>query len=219
MLTKGQVLKTSYILIDFENVQPTTAGALDEGAFKIKVFIGAKQARILLSMASALQALGKAVEYIQVEGSGKNAMDFHIVYYIGRLSVEDPGSDFHIVSNDKGFDPLIAHLKKLKISCQRWSAITDIARAPVPRTATAKPAPKVAAKVAAKAPSREDLFIDNLKKRMGARPATLKTLRSSIKAHFRADALSDPEVESIVDELQKRGKILLEAGKMTYLLT
>ena len=211
-------MKTNYILIDFENVQPGTAGALDDGAFKIKVFIGAKQSRILLSMASALQALGKAVEYIQVEGAGKNALDFYIAYYIGRLSVEDPGCAFHIVSDDKGFEPLIAHLKKLKISCQRWSAITDITRAPVPRAAV-KPAPKVAAKAAAKPLSREDRFIDNLKKRVSARPATLKTLRSSIKAHFRADGLTDQEVESIVDELQKRGKVSLEAGKVTYMLT
>lgn len=210
-------MKTNYILIDFENVQSGTAGALDEGAFKIKVFIGAKQTRILLSMASALQALGKAVEYIQVEGSGKNALDFFIAYYIGRLSVEDPGSAFHIVSDDKGFEPLIAHLKKLKISCQRWSAITDITRAPVPRTA-AKPAPKVVAKVVPKVLSREDMFIDNLKKQVNARPATLKTLRSSIKARFRADAITDQEVDSIVDELQKRGTVSVDAGKVTYLL-
>lgn len=216
-------MKTAYILIDFENVQPDKVGALDGGAFKIKVFVGARQSRILLSMASALQALGPAVEYVQIEGSGRNALDLHIAYYIGRLSVEEPGCVFHVISKDTDYDPLIAHLKKLKIHCQRWSAITDIphARAAAPKAApaprqAAKPLAKAVAKSAPRPSNRVDEVVDNLEKRARARPSTLKALTSTVKSHYRAAGITDAEVEAIVDELKKRGVIAVKDGKVTY---
>jgi hypothetical protein len=34
-----------------------------------------------ISLAKALQVLGKHGEYIEISGSGQNALDFHIAYY------------------------------------------------------------------------------------------------------------------------------------------
>ena len=39
--------RTNYVLIDYENVQPTDLALLREGPFKVKVFLGANQARSL----------------------------------------------------------------------------------------------------------------------------------------------------------------------------
>jgi hypothetical protein len=66
------------------------------------------------------------VEYVQISGSGPNALDFHIAFYIGQFAAQDPTACFHIVSNDTGFDPLIEHLKSRKISAARTPSIDSI---------------------------------------------------------------------------------------------
>ncbi len=220
-------MKPAYILIDFENVQPDKIGALDTGAFKIKVFVGAKQSRVALGLASALQPMGNAVEYVQIEGSGRNALDLHIAYYIGRLSIEEPGAVFHIVSKDTDYDPLIDHLRGKKIQCQRWSTFGDIphARVATPKTAPApraaakpKPAPKSQAKTALATSSQVDEVVENLRKRARAQPSTLKALTSTIKSHFRGIAMNDATVESIIETLKARGLIAVKDGKVSYQL-
>ena len=81
-------MKHSFVLVDFENVQAKDIGVLNGGPFKIKVFVGANQAKIPLEMARALQTFGPNAEYIQIDGSGRNALDFHIAYYIGQLAAQ-----------------------------------------------------------------------------------------------------------------------------------
>ena len=132
-----------YVLIDFENVQPKTLDRLQPGSVRIKVFLGQHQNRLMLELVQALQPFGADAEYIAIQGSGPDAVDFHIAFYIGRLAAGDPGATFTIVSRDKGFDPLVRHLVGLGITCQR---IPDIDGTP----AAAKPATKKAAKVVQK---------------------------------------------------------------------
>jgi hypothetical protein len=117
--------KTNYVLLDFENVQPGNLELLQGGPFKIMVFVGSKQ-KVSVDVAKAVQPFGPDGDYIQIQGSGKNALDFHIAYYIGRLAAESPEAYFHIISKDAGFDPLIAHLKERRIHCKRSSSISEI---------------------------------------------------------------------------------------------
>ena len=194
-------MKTNYVLIDFENVQPKNMTLLNGGPFKIKVFMGNSQSKIPLEMASALQIFGTDVEYIQIEGNGNNALDFHIAFYIGKLSIENPDSFFHIISKDHGFDPLIRHLKKLKILCQRSINITDI---PLVKISNSKSS---AEKVQA--------IIENLIKRGVSKPRTLKTLKSSIKALF-VNKLDDSEFDTLFDMLLKTELVKINDGKISY---
>jgi hypothetical protein len=77
------MVRTNFVLVDLENVQPRNIGLLYGGPFKIKIFLGATQRKIPLEMARALQAFGLDVEYIQMDGNGTNALDFHIAYLSG----------------------------------------------------------------------------------------------------------------------------------------
>jgi len=104
-------MTTHFVLIDYENVQPKELGALRGGPFKVKLFLGANQSKIPVALAAALHALD--AEYLMLESGGSNALDFHIAYYIGVLSVQEPSAQFHIISKDTGFDPLIKHLSRL----------------------------------------------------------------------------------------------------------
>ena len=223
-------MKHAYILVDFENVQPAKMGALDASAFKIIVFHGAKQ-KMTFGLAKTLQPMGTDADYVEIEGSGRNALDMHIAYYIGRLAAKEPGASFHIVSKDKDYDPLIAHLAKQKIAVHRWTSASDIPHArhtpakPAPQPAaksTPKPAPKATAPAARAAPARSvlaartDEVVANLEKRARARPSTLKALTSTIKSHFRRTPINDAEVEAILAELERRGAIMVSDGKVSY---
>ncbi len=146
-----------YYLIDFENVQPKALDRLTPGEARIKVFLGQQQTKLMLDLVHALQPFGADAEYVPITGSGPDAVDFHIAYYIGRLSAEDPGATFRIVSKDKGFDPLVRHLVARGIDCQRSaelpmgtaSPLVTLASTPKP-AATAKPSAKAAKKTVAK---------------------------------------------------------------------
>jgi PIN domain len=193
-------LNTEIVLIDFENVQPTNMGELTGGPYKVKVFVGANQAKIPLEMARTLQALD--AEYVQIDGNGRNALDFHIAYYIGRLAAENPKSSFHVVSKDKGFDPLIRHLRQQGLSCRRSE--------PLSRTGSTKKS-----KSQRKA-ERIDLVVANLEKRKAGKPRTVKTLRSTVGALFANEKLAERDLDWLIDQLTDQGVIEVSDGKVHY---
>ncbi len=196
-------MRTNFVLIDLENVQPENLGLLTGGQFKVKVFAGGQQKNVSLDMAEALQPFGADAEYVRIEGHGKNALDFHIAYYIGRLAVECPGAFFHIISKDTGFDPLMRHLKSRKIYCLRWASIEAI---PLVRLLHSK-----------SLPDRVNAVVESLCRRNSGRPRTLKTLGSAIRTLFQG-SLSDEELEKILDSLKKRGLVAEQGGKVVYAL-
>jgi hypothetical protein len=106
-------MATNYVLVDFENVQPDMS-ALAGTANRVIVFFGAKQqeGRVKASTMLALIKLGPNVEIVELLRSGKNALDMHIAFQIGRIFETEPEASVHIVSGDTDFDPLIEYLKK-----------------------------------------------------------------------------------------------------------
>jgi hypothetical protein len=194
-------LKDGYIFIDFENVQPRDLALLKDRNFKVRIFVGATQAKLPSEFVFAVQSLGSDAEYVRIEGNGRNALDFHIAYYLGRTSSTCPHGDFFVISKDTGFDPLLRHLKTAGISCRRLSAIADI---PGLTKAVVKPASHPAQMVSA-----------NLAKRGASKPRTLKTLRSSIK-HLLGPQATEDAVDKVVGELERLSAIKLADGKVTY---
>jgi hypothetical protein len=194
-------LKTNFVLVDFENVQPRDISVLNGGRYKIKVFLGANQGKIPVEMARVLQAFGPDAEYIQIDGSGSNALDFHIAYYIGRLTEQIPDAYFHVISKDGGFDPLIKHLKTQGILCQRLKCISEILLENISNPETI--------------PEGLDAVIDNLAKRKSGRPRTLKTLRSTINSLF-VNKLADKELDVLIEQLSRRGAIKVDDGTVHY---
>ena len=190
-----------FLLLDLENVQPANLALLEGGSFKIKVFLGSHQTKVPVSLARALQAFGPDAEYIQMEGSGHNALDFHITYYLGRLAVEHPKARFRIISKDAGFDPLVTHLRARKILCERLPSLAGLHSAP----ASGDKSP----------PDKITVVIADLIRRQTARPRTLKTLGSTIQALFQKK-LTDNELQALLDELSKRGVVKVSDGKLSY---
>lgn len=119
-------LKMNYIFIDFENVQPSNLDKLVNTPFKVLIFVGANQTKVSMELAISMQKLGDNAQYIKINGNGKNALDFHITFYLGQLYEKEPEGYFHIISKDTGFDVLINHLKNKNTSINRYSVIEEI---------------------------------------------------------------------------------------------
>lgn len=177
--TRRVCLAINYVLVDFENVQPSNLEILKQHPFKVLVFVGANQGKIPFDLAAAMQDLGDAARYIKITGTGKNALDFHIAYYIGEIAAKDSDVYFHIISRDTGFDTLIKHLKSRGIKIQREQ---DLAEIPVIRMSTAT--------------STDDMMsaiVKNLVGRRQSRPRKVKTLSNTINSLF-TEKLSEQQL-------------------------
>ena len=194
-------MRTNYVLIDFENVQPSSLEQLDHDHFKVFVFVGAHQGKVPFELAASLQQLGDRAQYIKISGNGPNALDFHIAYYIGRLAATDPAAYFHIISKDEGFDLLIQHLKTKKIFVGRSTAISEI---PFVKVSNSKSSAE-----------RIELIRGRLQQLKAAKPRTTKTLSSTIAALFQKQ-LSNQEVSGLIDELAIQGHVNVSGTKVTY---
>lgn len=196
-------MRTNYVLVDFENVRPESLEQVADEQFRVFVFVGASQMKLPFEFVASLQRLGLRAEYIKISGNGPNAMDFHIAYYIGRLAAFDSNGYFHIVSKDRGFDPLIQHLKSQKILAGRVNAISQI---PLIKLAnTISPA------------ERLESCLARLQQLKTSKPRTVKTLSSTIASVFQK-LLSDDEVAIVIQELINRGYIEITGTKVSYAL-
>jgi hypothetical protein len=194
-------MRTNYVLIDYENVQPKDVALLNGHPFKVYVFIGANQTKVPLDLVKTLQPMGENANYILISGNGKNALDFHIAFYLGDLACKDPEGFFHVISRDTGFDPLLVHLKERGIHAQRSSDLCEI---PI----LVFIAPKTV-------DERVEAVIKNLESRGSSRPRKTKTLASTIHALF-MKKLQQGEVEALIAALVKRRSIVLKNGAVSY---
>lgn len=113
------------LLIDFESVQPEALPGLDLPNWHLMLFVGANQLKVPLALAMAMQRMGDRAQYVQISGQGPNALDFHIAFYLGQLAAASPDAVFHVVSKDKGFDPLIQHLQSRQIAVVRSASLPN----------------------------------------------------------------------------------------------
>ena len=196
-------MRTNYVLIDYENVQPSALSVLEKEHFKVVVFVGANQAKVAFDVAAQLQRLGPSASYVKISGNGPNALDFHIAYYIGHLAAAEPDAYFHIISKDTGFDPLISHLKSKKIFACRSKDIGDM---PIVKVANSKTQPEKLA-----------VIVTNLKQRGASKPRTVKTLSSTISSLFQK-ALAEDELAAILKHMEQQGFVTVTGTKVGYSL-
>ena len=60
-----------------------------------------------------------SVQYRQI----KNALDFHVAYYLGNQIERNRDNEYVILSKDKGFDPLVRFITKQNVKCKRINSI------------------------------------------------------------------------------------------------
>lgn len=189
-------MSARYILIDYQNVQPTRL--THDPHERLLVFLGSNQSEV-----SARRRLGNDVNYIKMSGEGRNALDFHIAFYIGELLTKEPTSEIWIVSKDTGFRHLVQHLTDRKFHVQRASDLSLVQS----KTAGHASAPIQSPKVDSERLAAIERHI------AAAHPKRLRALYNYLRTHLTP---TRAEIRAYVQALQKRRIVTLDADKVSY---
>ena len=114
-----------YIYVDYENVQDIKVEFI-KNTSKVIILIGNEQIKIPIDLVQKLQPMGNLVEWIRVNGKGRNALDFYISFFLGRDVTKDKNKHFVIYSKDTGYDPLITYLKNDGIKIRRIVSFQEL---------------------------------------------------------------------------------------------
>jgi len=190
----------NHVFVDFENVHQIDLSIVGKKAVSFTLLLGAKQTKLDAELVEKLMENAAAVQLVRLAKSGRNALDFALSYYVGRAAITDPTAYFHIVSKDKGFDPLIEHLRSRHIQARRHddcSSLTFSAKSKAPA-----------------APSDDllDVVIKHLSKKTTGKPKTRATLVSTLGTHLGKKA-NAARVEELVKELFARNFVRLADDK------
>ncbi|MBX3590146.1 MAG: hypothetical protein KF755_04470 [Burkholderiaceae bacterium] len=173
---------TTHLLVDLENVQPPASSVRDRLGETGKgwIFHGPHQRKRL----AEYEALGERVTLVPIARTGSNALDFHLVFYLGYLLARDPCSEFVVVTGDKGYDPAIEHARLLSFEVRRIPALgtadgamgQGVVKAQGKMAAARQPATKkpAARKPSAKAAANKPATKPAAKKRAAKKPAAKK---------------------------------------------
>ena len=200
------------LLIDYENVQNVDLSQMARVDCLVCVFTGSSQSKIPIELVSSAQVLGHRLKWIRIEGSGPNALDFHIAYYLGASISKTPGNEYYVLSKDKGFDPLIKYIVKEKVICKRISSISEIKGAVPPGEKK-----QVKSLKATREPDGDYAkVVRNLKKIEKSRlPRSRRTLRQHLKTLVGAPQ-TEEKLDGIIDQLFASRMIAEENNRLRY---
>src|SRR5260370_29515510 len=210
----------SVLLVDYENIGKLDLEANPEGV-RVTFFFGASQRSVPTEFLKAALKLGERFVPIDIEGQGKNALDFHIAFYLGEYLARSPETPCVILSKDKGFDPLIKHLVRRGFAVRRANSITEALGsralpAAAPRAAGA--ARQAAARLAAHGDggallaAARQLLAGTQKI---PRPRKRKGLIAVLHSHF-SKKVPESELRGLVDKLIARGELSESNDAITY---
>lgn len=106
-----------WAFVDYENVGSLETLSISEYE-RVFVFCGPKNTKI--KVGELPSSTFCRIELIGLHTTGSNNLDFHLAFYVGRFhEIAEKDVEFHIVSNDSGFNGLVNHLKKIGRSCKK----------------------------------------------------------------------------------------------------
>ena len=167
--------------------------------------------------------------------TGKNALDFHLSFYMGYIAARHPDARFVVVSNDKGYAPMLEHAAELGFSARQvgfgnGSVVVATAAsksrpvkksAPVRKAAAKKVPPKPAARKAgvskpstavAKAPTKK---VPAAKKIAATKTAASPVAKSTVASPAAASSASSTvDGNSAIDLSKAVSHVVASLGKM-----
>jgi hypothetical protein len=205
---------THFVFVDFENVPEVDLGLVEGKAVHVTLLIGKNQKKLDLALVQQIHRLATQIALVEVGASGHNALDLTLAYYLGQAVQRAPGAQFCIVSKDKDFEPMIAHLRSAHVQVFRHDKFSALPFLPQPRSGTP---PKGTSPAKSAAPV--DKFA-KLLARLQNNSAPRPKKRAGLLAHINTvygNKLSDAEQTALVEDLIKRGVLKIDAkDKVSY---
>lgn len=215
-----------HVFVDFENVQVIDLRPIGDDPVEVTVLVGAKQKPPKSSLLQDLLEHAGDVRLVKMHASGKNALDMVLASQLGMALARDPTGRFHIISQDKDFDPLVTHLRRAHFQVDRLDEDSAEPSAKPPKPAAMRePAPvggpekrPAAAPTARPAMTADRVAImeQYLRDSGLRRPKSKTKLLQVIKNRF-GNRPTEPELTKIVDSLARRRTISIDAkDRVTY---
>lgn len=189
------------ILVDFENIQKLDLENIDTTNTDILIFVGRSQSKIPFQLVEKAQTLGEHLKWLKIAGDGKNNLDFHLAFELGRL-VEQYRSEVELIvlSKDSGYDSLIKYINDFKGHASRIANAAELSD-----SAKQLPTSNYTNNIVANL-----IKINNQK-----RPRTRATLKKHIVSLLR-DRVTPGEIEAIVEEMFIKGLMTLANSRLKY---
>ncbi len=189
------------ILVDFENIQRLDFDNIDISATNIAIFVGKSQNKIPFPLVEKAQSLGDRLVWIKIAGDGKNNLDFHLAFELGRLCERmDKDVELIILSKDSGYDSLIRYVNELGIKTRRIANPAELSD-------NIKSLPSS---------NYTNHIVNNLTKIDGQkRPRTVRTLRKHIESLLR-DKAGVNEIDIILEEMFIKGLLSKINNRLKY---
>lgn len=220
-----------FIFIDFENVPKLDLQPIVGRAAHVTLLLGKNQTKLDVNLVEQIKRLHAQIDLVRLEYSGRNALDLTLTYYLGRAAAHHPEAQFVIVSKDKDYAPLLAHLATQNINVARHESLADVpflsarGRRPSPTPDSRPPqapAPKASARksppalIASPAPAKQDRaarIIARLRNPQNKnRPAKLMALRAHLKTALGKEA-SDDAIQALIEKLGRDGILSIQADE------
>jgi hypothetical protein len=115
-----------YIFVDFENVQDVDLEFIEGRPVHVTLLIGSKQTKLPTELSMQIHNFSGQLQPVQLDASGRNALDLTLSSYLGRTLERAPGAQYAIVSRDKDFDPMIGHWRSLGVDLVRVPAFAAV---------------------------------------------------------------------------------------------
>ena len=186
------------LLVDFENVQQVDLSRLDDN-IHVVIFVGSGQKNVPIDLVASAQKFGGRVEWRRVDGKGSNALDFFIACQLGRVIEKPPSPHCIVLSKDKGFDPLLRHLNKNGLKCERINSLLALES----KSATAEE------------PKYKRVFELLSKSEKKSRPRKRATLSQYISSIFQKN-IAPSDVDRIIDILLANKMISESNNTISY---
>lgn len=195
-------MRTQFFLVDYENVQPDMLPALALEDVRVLVFVGPQQSRLPFELVEAMQKLGSKADYVRVARAGKDALDMHLAFHLGRLSHEMPEAYFHIIAKDRDYEPLLLHVNQRVQRAAKWNGLTEV--------------PLLQRFQAITVPDQASAAQRWLAERPKNRPGTRKTLANTLTKAVFAERLDEAAIAAVIALLEKRKVVKLDGQKVSY---
>lgn len=189
---RSAAMPTNHVFVDFENVQELDLSIIGEKDVIFTLLIGPTQKKLDADLVERLLGCSTTVQLVRLTSPGKNSLDFALSYYAGKASANDPGGYIHIVSKDRGFDPLIEHLRAKGVKAKRHDGFETLTFA-----ATEKPKEILAVDPVVK-------VLEHLRKNINNRPKQEKTLITHLSSLF-GKKMTNADLSLLVGRLKKAG--------------
>ena len=202
-------MSESILLVDFENIGKIDLAEVPDGV-TVALFFGAAQKSVPKEFLKNALKLGERFMHIDAAGQGKNALDFHIAYYLGEYLTKSPKTVCVVLSRDKDFAPLIKHLVLRGFTVRSANTLREAFPAGKPAESR-RPAPTREATVAP-----HEMALKWLARSAKTRlPRTRKALAAHLYSHF-SKKRSEADIQAVVERLIASGQLSELGGKITY---